>query len=151
MAGLHLVALHRFGSNNPTGIDTKDAGDTIPFHPYYTVKDLLGLVVFLLVFGWFVFYEPNALLNPDNYIPANPGATPAHIVPEWYLLRNPPINSEQASRRHRHAHLYPCSVRVAVAGHQPSSLGAIQAFVQGVLLGPGRGLRVTDLRWRAAT
>jgi len=86
VVGLHLVALHRFGSNNPTGIDTKDAGDTIPFHPYYTVKDLLGLVVFFLFFGWFVFYEPNALLNPDNYIRANPGVTPAHIVPEWYLL-----------------------------------------------------------------
>src|SRR6201987_2352098 len=78
VVGLHLIALHRFGSNNSTGIDTKDAGDTIPFHPYYTIKDLFGLVVFFLVFGWFVFYEPNALLNPDNYIPANPGLT--HIV-----------------------------------------------------------------------
>jgi ubiquinol-cytochrome c reductase cytochrome b subunit len=83
---LHLVALHRFGSNNPTGIDTKDAGDTIPFHPYYTVKDLFGLMVFLIVYAWFVFYEPGALLNPDNSIPANPGLTPVHIVPEWYLL-----------------------------------------------------------------
>ena len=86
VVGLHLVALHRFGSNNPTGVETKERGDTIPFHPYYTVKDLLGLVVFCLVFGWFAFYEPNALLNPDNYIAANPGVTPAHIVPEWYLL-----------------------------------------------------------------
>jgi len=82
---LHLVALHRFGSNNPVGIDTKPQ-DTIPFHPYYTIKDLLGLSVFLLVFGWFIFYEPGALLNPDNSIPANPGVTPAEIVPEWYLL-----------------------------------------------------------------
>jgi ubiquinol-cytochrome c reductase cytochrome b subunit len=86
VVGLHLVALHRFGSNNPTGIDTKDPADTIPFHPYYTVKDLFGFIVLLLVFGWFVFYEPNALLNSDNYIPANPGITPSHIVPEWYLL-----------------------------------------------------------------
>jgi len=86
VVGLHLVALHRFGSNNPTGVDTKDAGDTIPFHPYYTVKDLFGLVVLFLFFSWFLFYEPNALLNPDNYTPANPGVTPAHIVPEWYLL-----------------------------------------------------------------
>ncbi|MFX9235351.1 cytochrome b N-terminal domain-containing protein, partial [Acinetobacter baumannii] len=62
---LHLVALHRFGSNNPEGIDTEPQ-DTIPFHPYYTIKDMLGLAVFLLVFGWFVFYEPGALLNPDN-------------------------------------------------------------------------------------
>jgi quinol-cytochrome oxidoreductase complex cytochrome b subunit len=83
---LHLVALHRFGSNNPDGIDAKESPDTLPFHPYYTIKDLFGLAVFLIVFGWFVFYEPSALLNADNSIPANPGATPAEIVPEWYLL-----------------------------------------------------------------
>src|SRR6266403_4890303 len=83
---LHLIALHRFGSNNPDGIETAKPRDTIPFHPYYTIKDLLGLAVFLVVFGWFVFYEPSALLNPDNSIPANPGVTPAEIVPEWYLL-----------------------------------------------------------------
>jgi ubiquinol-cytochrome c reductase cytochrome b subunit len=83
---LHLVALHRFGSNNPEGIDTKGSQDTLPFHPYYTIKDLFGLAVFLIVFSWFVFYEPSALLNPDNSIPANPGVTPAEIVPEWYLL-----------------------------------------------------------------
>ena len=83
---LHLVALHRFGSNNPDGIDTKKPQDTVAFHPYYTIKDIFGLAVFLIVFGWFVFYEPSALLNSDNSIPANPGTTPAHIVPEWYLL-----------------------------------------------------------------
>src|SRR5260370_23770940 len=83
---LHLVALHRFGSNNPYCIDTKGSQDTLPFHPYYTIKDLFGLAVFLIVFSWFVFYEPSALLNPDNSIPANPGVTPAQIVPEWYLL-----------------------------------------------------------------
>src|SRR5262249_27004765 len=60
--------------------------DTIPFHPYYTVKDLFGLAIFLLVYAYFVFYEPGTLLNPDNSIPANPAVTPAHIVPEWYLL-----------------------------------------------------------------
>ena len=86
VAMLHLVALHRFGSNNPTGLDTKGPEDTIPFHPYYTVKDLFGLAVFLIIFSWFVFYAPNFLLNPDNSIPANPGVTPSHIVPEWYLL-----------------------------------------------------------------
>jgi len=86
VVGLHLVALHQFGSNNPTGLDVKEPGDTIPFHPYYTVKDLFGLVVFLIIYAWFVFYDPNFLLNPDNSIPANPGVTPAHIVPEWYLL-----------------------------------------------------------------
>jgi ubiquinol-cytochrome c reductase cytochrome b subunit len=86
VVGLHLIALHRFGSNNPLGIDTKEPQDTIPFHPYFTVKDLFGLAVFLVVYAWFVFYEPGMLLNPDNSIPANPGVTPAHIVPEWYLL-----------------------------------------------------------------
>jgi quinol-cytochrome oxidoreductase complex cytochrome b subunit len=83
--GLHLVALHQVGSNNPTGMDTEPR-DTIPFHPYSTVKDLFGLGIFLIVYAWFIFYEPAALLNPDNSIPANPGVTPAHIVPEWYLL-----------------------------------------------------------------
>ena len=83
---LHLVALHRFGSNNPEGIETKAPQDTLPFHPYYTIKDMLGLAVFMIVFAWFAFYEPASLLNADNSIPANPGVTPAEIVPEWYLL-----------------------------------------------------------------
>src|SRR5690606_39922878 len=60
--------------------------DAIPFHPYYTVKDCLGFGVFFLVFGWFVFFSPNSLGHPDNYIPADPMVTPAHIVPEWYFL-----------------------------------------------------------------
>ena len=83
---LHLVALHRHGSNNPLGIDHKGPQDTIPFHPYYTIKDLFGLTVFLLIYAFFVFYAPNYLGEPDNYIPANPMQTPNHIVPEWYLL-----------------------------------------------------------------
>lgn len=58
----------------------------IPFHPYYTIKDLFGLAVFFIVFAWFIFYEPSMLLNSDNSIPANPGVTPSEIVPEWYLL-----------------------------------------------------------------
>jgi ubiquinol-cytochrome c reductase cytochrome b/c1 subunit len=83
---LHLIALHRFGSNNPLGIDMKGPQDSIPFHPFYTVKDLFGLCVFLLIYAFFIFYAPNFLGNPDNYIPANPMQTPNHIVPEWYLL-----------------------------------------------------------------
>ncbi len=83
---LHLVALHRFGSNNPLGIDMKGPQDSIPFHPYYTIKDMFGLCVFLLIYAFFIFYAPNFLGNPDNYIPANPLLTPNHIVPEWYLL-----------------------------------------------------------------
>jgi quinol-cytochrome oxidoreductase complex cytochrome b subunit len=83
---LHIWALHRFGSNNPLGIDTKGPQDSIPFHPYYTVKDYFGLGVFLLVFAGFVFFGPNFFGEPDNYIEANPLVTPAHIVPEWYFL-----------------------------------------------------------------
>ena len=60
--------------------------DTLPFHPFYTAKDLFGLGVFLIVFALFVFFAPNSLGHPDNYIPANPLPTPAHIVPEWYFL-----------------------------------------------------------------
>jgi quinol-cytochrome oxidoreductase complex cytochrome b subunit len=83
---LHLVALHTHGSNNPLGIDMRGPQDSIPFHPYYTVKDLFGLTVFLIFFAIFVFYIPDSLGHPDNYIPANPMATPNHIVPEWYFL-----------------------------------------------------------------
>ncbi|MDJ1257609.1 MAG: cytochrome b N-terminal domain-containing protein [Candidatus Midichloria sp.] len=83
---IHLVALHKHGSNNPTGIEVKTEHDTIPFHPYYTVKDFFGFGVFFLIFFGFVFFSPNSLGHPDNYIPANPLVTPPHIVPEWYFL-----------------------------------------------------------------
>jgi len=83
---LHLIALHRFGSNNPLGIEMKGPQDTLPFHPYFTIKDLFGLAVFLLIYSFFVFYAPNFMGSSDNYIPANPMQTPNHIVPEWYLL-----------------------------------------------------------------
>ncbi|TAD88945.1 MAG: cytochrome b/b6 [Alphaproteobacteria bacterium] len=83
---LHIVALHQHGSNNPLGIDRKGPQDSIPFHPYYTVKDMYGFAVFFIFFAAFVFFAPNYLGHPDNYIPANPLVTPAHIVPEWYFL-----------------------------------------------------------------
>jgi ubiquinol-cytochrome c reductase cytochrome b subunit len=83
---LHVWALHVTGSNNPLGIDTKGPQDTLPFHPFYTLKDTFVLMVFLIVYALFIFYMPNALGHPDNYIPANPLVTPAHIVPEWYFL-----------------------------------------------------------------
>ena len=84
---LHVVALHIHGSNNPTGLDVKnEKKDTIPFHPYYTVKDFFGFGVFFILFFYFVFFAPNDLGHPDNYIEANPLVTPAHIVPEWYFL-----------------------------------------------------------------
>ena len=73
--------------NNPIGIDIKKpSNDTVPFHPYIVIKDLFALLIFLIVFAFFVFFSPNILGHSDNYIEANPLVTPAHIVPEWYLL-----------------------------------------------------------------
>ena len=83
---LHIAALHVTGSNNPLGIDVKGPQDTLPFHPYYTIKDSVGLCVFLAIFAGFVFFAPNFFGAADNEIPANPLVTPAEIVPEWYLL-----------------------------------------------------------------
>jgi len=83
---LHIWALHVPGNNNPTGVDVKSKADTLPFHPYYTVKDGFAIVLFLILYAVFVFFLPDALGHADNYTPANPLHTPAHIVPEWYLL-----------------------------------------------------------------
>ena len=83
---LHLWALHHRKSNNPLGIDIKSPKDTIPFHPYYTVKDLFGLGVMLFILAVFVFYLPNMLGEVINYEKADPLKTPPHIVPEWYFL-----------------------------------------------------------------
>ena len=83
---MHLWALHVHKSNNPLGIDMKGPQDSLPFHPYYTIKDMFGLGVFLLIMSYLVFFQPNLLGEVDNYIPANPLVTPTHIVPEWYFL-----------------------------------------------------------------
>ena len=83
---LHIWALHVPGNNNPVGISVKSKQDTVPFHPYYTVKDGFALALFLILFSYFIFFAPNVLGHADNYIQANPLVTPAHIVPEWYLL-----------------------------------------------------------------
>jgi quinol-cytochrome oxidoreductase complex cytochrome b subunit len=82
---IHLVALHTVKSSNPSGIDLADK-DNIPFHPYFTIKDLYGLGLFLIVYSVFVFFIPDSLIEPANNIPANPMMTPNHIVPEWYFL-----------------------------------------------------------------
>jgi ubiquinol-cytochrome c reductase cytochrome b subunit len=82
---LHIWALHIPGSGNPTGVNVKGPQDTLPFHPYYTAKDGWGLGVFLILLAAVTFFAPNYLGHADNYIPANPLATPAHIVPEWYF------------------------------------------------------------------
>ncbi len=83
---VHLWALHVHKSNNPLGIDMKTPADSIPFHPFYTIKDLVGVGVFLIVFFAFVSFAPDYFGHPDNYIEANPLVTPPHIVPEWYFL-----------------------------------------------------------------
>nr|YP_009040914.1 apocytochrome b [Pyropia kanakaensis]AIB08192.1 apocytochrome b [Pyropia kanakaensis] len=81
---VHLAALHQEGSGNPLGIDA--SSDKVPMYPYFIVKDLLGIVSFIIFFAFFVYFSPNLLGHPDNYIEANPMVTPAHIVPEWYFL-----------------------------------------------------------------
>uniref|UniRef100_G5D618 Cytochrome b n=3 Tax=Acomys TaxID=10067 RepID=G5D618_ACOCA len=84
LAMVHLLFLHETGSNNPTGVNS-DA-DKIPFHPYYTIKDLLGVFLMLLILLLLVLFSPDLLGDPDNYTPANPLNTPPHIKPEWYFL-----------------------------------------------------------------
>lgn len=81
---VHLLALHTDGSNNPLGISSNT--DKISFHPYYTIKDLLGVILFFIFFFYFLFFDPNVLGHSDNYIEADPLVTPPHIVPEWYFL-----------------------------------------------------------------
>lgn len=85
LVAIHVWALHISGSNNPTGIEVKPS-ETIPFYPYVLIKDAVALIAFAIVFSVFIFYMPNILGHPDNYIPANPFVTPEHIVPEWYFL-----------------------------------------------------------------
>ncbi|HTJ57543.1 MAG TPA: cytochrome b N-terminal domain-containing protein [Devosiaceae bacterium] len=83
---LHIWALHVPGNNNPVGVDVKSSRDTVSFHPYFTMKDLFATIVFFIPFAWLVFFAPDLLGHPDNYIPANPLVTPPEIVPEWYFL-----------------------------------------------------------------
>ena len=86
VVGLHVVALHQTGSNNPTGIEPKASQDTIPFHPYYTIKDSFGLSIFVILFAAVVFFAPEYMGEAENYVQADPLQTPSEIVPEWYLL-----------------------------------------------------------------
>jgi len=80
---VHIALLHQHGANNPIGVDPRD---DIPFYPYFHVKDLVGIAGFALGMSYLVFFNPDVLGHPDNYIPANPMVTPPHIVPEWYFL-----------------------------------------------------------------
>jgi ubiquinol-cytochrome c reductase cytochrome b/c1 subunit len=83
---LHVWALHVAGQNNPTGLELRTKFDSVPMSPYAVAKDIFALSVFVILFSWFVFFIPDYLGHADNYIPANPLVTPAHIVPEWYFL-----------------------------------------------------------------
>ncbi len=87
VVGLHVWAVHVTGQNNPDGVEVENVErDTMAFTPYATIKDIFALSLFLILYAWFVFYIPNYLLDADNSVVANPLSTPAHIVPEWYLL-----------------------------------------------------------------
>jgi ubiquinol-cytochrome c reductase cytochrome b subunit len=87
IVALHVWALHVTGQNNPSGVEVKDVKkETVPFTPYATMKDAVGIAAFLVVYAWLTFFVPNYLGHPDNYIEANPLVTPPHIVPEWYFL-----------------------------------------------------------------
>jgi len=127
---LHVWALHVTGQTNPTGIEVKTKGDTVPFSPHASAKDGFAMVIFLLVFAYFIFYIPNFLGHPDNYTEANPLKTPAHIVPEWY-------DQLQARWRARHVRRDRGAVRGAVARHLQGALGGLPALVQAVLLAAG--------------
>nr|WMV00572.1 cytochrome b [Kikihia sp. 'aotea west'] len=81
---IHLLYLHTTGSNNPLGINSNN--DKVPFHPYFSIKDIMSLFLLMIIFFMLVMLEPYMLGDPDNFIPANPLVTPKHIQPEWYFL-----------------------------------------------------------------
>ena len=115
---LHVWALHVPGNNNPLGVNVKSDKDTIPFHPYYTVKDGFGIAVFVILFATFVFFNPDGLGHPDNYIAANPLVTPPHIVPEWYFL---PFYAILRAIPNKLAGCWPCSPPSASCSCSPGS------------------------------
>nr|CAB65746.1 cytochrome b [Lepus sinensis] len=106
---VHLLFLHKTGSNNPSGIPWDS--DKIPFHPYYTIKDTLGFLILILLLLLLVLFSPDLLGDPDNYTPANPLNTPPHIKPEWYFL---------------FAYAILCSI--------PNKLGGVLALVMSILI-----------------
>jgi hypothetical protein len=127
---VHVIALHRFGSNNPTGIDMKGPQDQIPFHPYYTVKDMYGLGVFMLFYAFWVFFAPVALGDPVLLA----------------VLRDPALDPGQAHRRARHGRLDRGAVHPALAGPLAGPLRRLPPGLQALLLDPGFRLRDPDVR-----
>lgn len=86
LVGLHIWAVHHVGQNNPTGVEVKSPSETVPFTPYATIKDIFAISVFLIFFAWFLFFMPDYMGHPDNYIAGDTMTTSPHIVPEWYFL-----------------------------------------------------------------
>ena len=150
---LHIWALHVAGQNNPAGVEAKTEKDTVPFTPYATIKDAFGVSCFLLFFAWFIFYMPNYLGDADNYIPANPGVTPTHIVPEWYylpfyaILRSIP---NKLGRRDRDVLGDRRAGVPALARYRTDALVQISPAGEAVLLDLRRRLRAAGLSRRAA-
>ena len=150
---LHIWALHVAGQNNPAGVEPKTEKDTVPFTPYATIKDAFGLSCFMLFFAWFIFYMPNYLGDADNYIPANPGVTPAHIVPEWYYL---PFYAILRSIPNKLAGVVamfwrdPGAGVPALARHRQDQVVEVSPAGQAVLLDLRRRLRAAGLARRAS-
>ncbi|MHC5307887.1 cytochrome b [Bartonella sp. LJL80] len=86
LVGMHIWAVHQVGQNNPTGIDVQSEKETVPFSPYATVKDIFAISVFLIFFAWFLFFMPDYMGHPDNFIAGDTMKTSSHVVPEWYFL-----------------------------------------------------------------
>ena len=150
---LHVWALHVAGQNNPAGVEAKTEKDTVPFTPYATIKDAFGVSCFMLFFAWFIFYMPNYLGDPENYIPANPARdAAAHragmVLPA--VLRDPAFDPEQACRRHRDVRCDHHPGVPALARQRQDALVKISPAGQAVLLDLRRGLHRARLSRRPA-
>ena len=138
---LHVAALHITGSNNPLGIDVKAPQDTLPFHPYYTSRTASASASSCSCSRSLVFFAPNFLGDPNNFIPANPLQTPADIVPEWYFLPFYAILRSVPNKLRRRVHdvrLDPGAVRAALARHLAGAQRALPADLPLADLGLGR-------------
>ena len=154
VVALHVWALHVTGQNNPTGVEVKDVKkETVPFTPYATLKDGFAIGAFLVLYAWMMFFVPNYLGHPDNYIEANPLVTPPHIVPEWYflpfyaILRAIP---NKLLRRHRAVPVDPDRGGLALARSLADQVGQLSPAVPQGLLGLRRGVHRSRLSRRAA-
>ena len=150
--GLHIWALHKVGQNNPTGLEIKTASNSVPMTPHAVMKDVFALCMFIVLFAWFVFYAPDYLGHPDNFIEANPLSTPPHIVPEWYFLPYYAILRaipDKLLGRGRHVRLDPDPGVRALARYLAGALDQVPPDLQVVLLAVrdlGGGARLSRLQ-----